>query len=121
MSTVCGVPVTKQAGCPRAAFLITPPKLLRRLHLASTLPLDAIDRLSRCGEPTTAAPAQVVASLTQQDRAETETLSRSVLRVGLAHDPQRDSDSLRRSQQRLQVFPGHRLGIRGDLFRCPAR
>src|SRR6266550_8509008 len=79
--TVCGVPVTKQAECPRAAFLITPPKLLRRLQLADTLPRDAIDRASRCCDPTTAARAQVVASLTQQDRAETETLSRSVLRV----------------------------------------
>jgi hypothetical protein len=60
--------VIKQAGCPHAAFLVTPPKLLRRVDLSGALRVQLIEVSNFCGQPTTTALAQVVASLTQQDR-----------------------------------------------------
>jgi hypothetical protein len=60
--------VIKQAQCPHAAFLVTPPKLLRRVDLSGDLRVQLIEAYKFCGHPTTTALAQVVASLTQRDR-----------------------------------------------------
>src|SRR5262245_53426325 len=114
-----GVPVIKQARCPHAAFLVTPPKRLRRVNLTGGLRVQPIEVHRFCGHSTTIARAQVVASLTQQDREKLQTLSRPITRVGVAHDPSRDSDSRtrrrvtptrsRRAEHRLKVLAGDRL------------
>jgi hypothetical protein len=76
-----GVLVIKQAWCPHAAFLVMPPKLLRRVDLTVSLRVHLIESAQFCGDPTTMALAQVVASLTQQDREKLTTSSRSVTGV----------------------------------------
>ena len=88
-----GVTSIKQAGCPHAAFLVTPPKLLRRVDLTGNLRTPSNPVSTFCGRSTTTTSAQVVASLTQQDREKLRTLSRPITRVGVAHDPSPDSDS----------------------------
>jgi hypothetical protein len=76
-----GVLVIKQARCPHSAFLVTPPKLLRRVDLTGVQRVNPIEVSGFCGHSTTIALAQVVASLTQQDREELQTLSRSITGV----------------------------------------
>src|SRR5204862_3089203 len=88
-----GVPVIKQAGCPHVAFLVTPPKLLRRVDLPDSLRVHLIEGSSLCGHPTTTRPAQVVASLRQHDREILQTLIRSITRVGVPHGSYPDSAS----------------------------
>jgi hypothetical protein len=73
--------VIKQAECPHTAFLVTPPKLLRRVDLLRDLRVQMIEVFNFCGHLTTTAPAQVVASLTQQDRENLKPLSRSITGV----------------------------------------
>src|SRR6185503_2612506 len=87
-----GVPAIKQARCPRAAILVTPPKLLRRVNLTWGLCVQAIEGPDFCGHSPTIALAQVVASVTQQDREKLQTLSRSITGVRPRHGSSPGSD-----------------------------